>query len=237
MSIKVVLFDLDGTLLPMDQDVFIKTYFGMLTEEMVKRGYDRKLFSGALLDGIDGMMKNSGKITNEQMFWEIFCSVLGEENGKAAYPYLDSFYENVFDNVSRSCGYDPSAKKVIDEIKQMGFRVALATNPVFPLVATGKRIKWAGISPDDFELITSYENSHYSKPSLDYYREVAESLGVSPSECIMIGNDVSDDMVAIELGMKTFLLTDCLINKENKPLSDYDHGSFDVLLDHLRTLK
>ena len=109
MSIKVVLFDLDGTLLPMDQDVFIKTYFGMLTEEMVKHGYDRKLFSGALLGGIDGMMKNSGKVTNEQMFWEIFCSVLGEENGKAAYPYLDSFYENVFDNVSRSCGYDPSA--------------------------------------------------------------------------------------------------------------------------------
>ena len=27
MSIQVVLFDLDGTLLPMDQDVFIKAYF------------------------------------------------------------------------------------------------------------------------------------------------------------------------------------------------------------------
>jgi len=32
----------------------------------------------------------------------------------------------------------------------MGFRVALATNPIFPAIATEKRIRWAGLTPEDF---------------------------------------------------------------------------------------
>ena len=34
MSIKAILFDLDGTLLPMDQNVFTKDYFGRLAAWM-----------------------------------------------------------------------------------------------------------------------------------------------------------------------------------------------------------
>ena len=113
MSIKVVLFDLDGTLLPMDQDVFIKTYFGMLTGEMAKRGYDPKLFSGALLKGIDGMMNNDGSATNEQVFWSIFCPMLDEEQS-ILLPYLDSFYDKVFDEVRHSCGYTAEARESYD---------------------------------------------------------------------------------------------------------------------------
>ena len=34
MNIKAVLFDLDGTLLPMDQDIFVKSYFGLLAKKL-----------------------------------------------------------------------------------------------------------------------------------------------------------------------------------------------------------
>jgi len=66
--------------------------------------------------------------------------------------------------------------------------------------------------------------------------EVLERLCVRPEDCVMVGNDVSEDMIARELGMKVFLLTDSLINKENKDISDYPHGSFEDLMTFIREL-
>ena len=109
----------------------------------------------------------------------------------------------------------------------------LATNPLFPAIATESRIRWAGLNKDDFELYTTYENSCFCKPNLDYYREILSRLGLQPEECLMVGNDVGDDMVARELGMQVFLLTDCLINKTNADLSQYPHGGFDELMAYI----
>ena len=89
---------------------------------------------------------------------------------------------------------------------------------------------------EDFEWITTYENSKYCKPNLRYYQEVLERLGVAPEDCLMVGNDVGDDMVAEELGMQVFLLTDCLINKTDKDLSRYPNGGFDELLRFLESM-
>ena len=52
----------------------------------------------------------------------------------------------------------------------------------------------------------------------------------------MVGNDVSDDMVADGLGMQVFLLTDCLINKENVDISAYPNGNFNALIDFIQNL-
>lgn len=48
------------------------------------------------------------------------------------------------------CGFSPKAAEAIKTAKNAGFRVALATNPLFPIMATESRIKWAGLKPDDF---------------------------------------------------------------------------------------
>ena len=113
-------------------------------------------------------------------------------------------------------------------------KIVLATNPLFPQMATVNRIRWAGMSPEDFCLVTTYENSHYCKPNPKYYMEILEKIGCQPEECIMVGNDVTEDMMTKEMGMKVFLLTDCLINKENKDISKYPHGSFQELREFLK---
>jgi len=121
-------------------------------------------------------------------------------------------------------------------LKAHGLRVALATNPIFPRIATEQRIRWAGLAPEDFALYTTYENSTFCKPNPDYYREVARTLGVSPVECLMVGNDALEDMAARETGMDVFLLTDCLINTKGRDLSAYPKGNFaalNVYLDRL----
>ena len=119
----------------------------------------------------------------------------------------------------------------------MGYRVALATTPLFPAIATHSRARWAGLNPEDFDLITTYENSRHSKPNPAYYQDVIEALGVKPEECVMVGNDVDEDMIAEKLGIKVFLLTDCLINKSGRDIDLYPHGSFPELMDFIRNLK
>ena len=114
--------------------------------------------------------------------------------------------------------------------------MVLATNPLFPSIATENRIRWAGLQPEDFEYFTTFESSHYCKPNLDYYREILDRLSLKPEECLMVGNDVSEDMVTEQLGMKTFLLTECLINKENKDISQYPNGGFTQLHTYLKEL-
>ena len=117
--------------------------------------------------------------------------------------------------------------------KEKGVRMVLATNPLFPVVATASRIKWAGLQKEDFELVTTYENSRFCKPNPEYYLDILKEIGVSPEECLMVGNDVSEDMVAEKIGMKVFLLTDCLINKEKKDVEVYPNGDFVKLKEYI----
>lgn len=234
-QITTVLFDLDGTLLPMDQDVFVKAYFSRIAAKMAPRGYDPKALIDAIWAGTMAMVKNDGNCTNEQAFWATFAAILGEKV-RAEEPVLREFYENEFQNVQKVCGYHPSAAEIVRDLKARGIRVVLATNPVFPAVATESRIRWAGLEPSDFELYTTYENSRYCKPTLAYYEDILTALGVSGEECVMVGNDVSEDMVAERLGMKTFLLTDCLINKNGEDISKWAHGGFEELKEFLMQL-
>lgn len=231
MSIKVVLFDLDGTLLPMDQDVFVKTYFGLLAKKLVPYGYEPDKLIQSVWAGTGAMVKNDGKQSNEEQFWKTFSEAYGADMKKDI-AVFDDFYRNEFTGVKEVCGYHPKAAETVQKLKEKGFRVALATNPLFPQIATENRIRWVGLEPADFEFYTTYETSRYCKPNIKYYMDIVEKLGVKPEECLMVGNDVTEDMVARELGMKVFLLTDCLINKEQKDISVYPSGSFAQLLDY-----
>ncbi len=232
MSIKVVLFDLDGTLLPMDQDVFVKAYFGGISKKLAERGYEPKSLIKAIWAGTEAMIRNDGANTNEAVFWNCFKGIFGEKATQDE-PYFDEFYKTDFDKVSSVCGRDNAAKETVDFIKSKGIRVALATNPIFPAIATESRIRWAGLQPADFELYTTYENSCFSKPNPKYYQHIAKELGVAPQECLMVGNDVGDDMVAEKIGMKVFLLTDNLINKQDSDITRWPHGGYKELRETL----
>ena len=233
MSIKVVLFDLDGTLLPMDQDSFIKAYFGGLAKMLAARGYEPEKLVSAIWACTGAMIQNDGSDTNEGTFWKKFQEFFGEKVREDE-PYFEEFYRTEFQKVADVCGFAPQAAEVIQLLQKVGKRIVLATNPLFPAIATHSRIRWAGMTPEDFELVTTYENSRYCKPNLKYYEEILGKIGVAPEECLMVGNDVGEDMITAKLGMKVFLLTDCLINKENVDISVYPNGSFGELMEYLR---
>ena len=235
MSITTVLFDLDGTLLPMDQETFIKAYFGGLARKLVPHGYDKDALLHAIWEGTRAMVANRGEKNNEAVFWDTFTALMGERTAKDIVLF-DEFYANDFCHVQKACGYDPRAQRVVKRLKEKGLRVSLATNPLFPATATEQRISWTGLSHKDFELVTTYENSYHCKPNPQYYTDVFNTLGVTAEECLMVGNDVGEDMITREMGAKVFLLTDCLINKEKKDISVYPHGGFEELLQFIEQL-
>ena len=232
--IKTILFDLDGTLLPMDQELFTKAYFKCLSEYLVPFGYEPKELIDEVCRGTYAMVKNRGEKTNESVFWESFTQKY--RNAAADKPLFDKFYLTRFDDLKSVCGFDKRAGDLIKRLKSEGFTLVIASNPVFPEAAQESRMRWAGLDIGDFDYITCYENSLYCKPNPDYYTAVVKALGVAPEECLMEGNDVDEDMIAETIGMKVFLLTNCLINRAKKNISVYPKGNFEQLLSYIEEL-
>ena len=150
---------------------------------------------------------------------------------------FEDFYRNEFQQAQKVCGYNPKAREAVEFARSLGFRVILATNPLFPSIATESRIRWAGLEPEDFEFYTTYENSNHCKPNPAYYQDILTRAQVKPEECMMVGNDTTEDLAAATLGISVFLLTDCLINQKSVDISQYPHGDFDALFNYLSSLK
>lgn len=219
--IDTLFFDLDGTLLPMNQDLFIKDYFERLTNALVGFGYDPKLCMKGIYEGTQSMMINKGPHLNEDIFWEKFTDITQIKKDDV-YDGVYEFYTTDFQNVIETTQPIDDIQETIDLIKQKGYEVVLATNPLFPRVATYSRVKWANLNHESFSEITTYENYHASKPSLEYYKEVLTKMNKEGYQVLMVGNDVSEDLVISELGAKTYLVTDNLINRHDKPIeADY----------------
>ncbi len=235
MAITTVLFDLDGTLLPMEQEAFVKAYFGGLAKKAAPRGYNPGKLMKSIWAGTEAMVGNTGAKTNEAVFWDLFAGIYGEA-AREDEAMFARFYQEEFQQIQAVCGFQPQARELISLLQEKGLRLVLATNPIFPAIATESRIRWAGLTPSDFVWYTTYENSHYCKPNPAYYREILDRLQLDPAECLMIGNDVTEDMVAQQLGMQVFLVTDCLINKDNLDISAWPNGDFAGLMDFARTL-
>lgn len=229
---KVILFDLDGTLLPMDQEDFIGAYFNILMKKLVELGLpvrnedDKRALGEAVWKSTYAVMKNDGSCTNEDRFFSTFKQLTGLDLMDKR-EELDKFYSGDFNKVSAVCGKNSKVAQIICRLKSKGVRIAVATNPLFPLSANKSRLNWAGLSLEEFEFCTCYENSCFAKPNLDYYRAIVEKLGVSADDCMMVGNDVREDMVARELGMDVFLITDCLINPDGRDINEFAHGNWD----------
>lgn len=231
--IKVILFDLDGTLLPMNTDAFVKNYLKELAPR-VAHIMDPNHFIKALWAGTEAMIRNlEHDKTNEQVFEETFLS-LANVKKEDIWPTLDDFYEKVFPTFSYLCTPSPLAKKIAIEAMGQGYRVAVATNPVFPKAAIYERLNWAGVLDVPFEIVTVYEDSTYTKPHREYYQNLCERLEVNPEECLMIGNDKQEDMAAAQIGMKTFLVEGWVIDRGQPQFSIDDHGTLEQLYEKLK---
>ena len=170
-----ILFDLDGTLLPMNQEKFVTFYLPLLAEKMKKYDISTNDLISAVWKGFYAMVANDGHQTNEDAFWEAFDAVTGWER-TVVEPDVTDFYQNEFNQAVVSTDPTGMAAEIIHTLKEQGKKIYLATNPVFPECATMNRIKR------------------------------------------LISLDVKEDLAAGQLGIKTWLVTDCLEHGEGLDL-------------------
>lgn len=214
---QAILFDMDGTLLPMDNDAFTRGYLSLLSAEMAPLGYTPEALIGAMWKGVAAMVKNDGTRTNADVFWETFSSLLGKR-ALADIPKFDAFYSGRFREAVRFTAPTRTAREIVAAAHAAADRVILATNPLFPRVAQLERLRWAGLTEADFDRITDYENSHFCKPDPRYYLEIAAECGFDPTAALMIGNNAEEDVRAAEAaGIPAWLATDCLIAEGELP--------------------
>lgn len=235
--LECVLFDLDRTLLYMDQIAFTKAYLGEIGEFMTRYGYEPSRLAKTIMSCTYEMIANDGSNTNYTVFWSAFARAYGE-SALGDKSRFDKFYVKRFDSLSDSCGKITGAVESVQKIRAMGLKLVLASNPVFPRIAMEKRAQWAGLDVGMFDYVTSYENSRYCKPNPMYYTEIAKAVGVLPENCLMVGNDVREDIIAAKsAGLNVFLLPEFILNSTDADITEYPRGSFNELLEYIGAIK
>ncbi len=226
---NTILFDLDGTLLSMDTDKFMQVYVKAITEAFSPH-IDPEVFLQLLWAGTRKMLENPGDgQSNEAVFYRTFFRGMEEQKDQLIRVF-QSFYQNEFDQAKSATALNEDMVEAVSVLKGKGYCLAVATNPLFPLQAVERRLHWAGLLPEDFKLITSFETMHACKPNPLFYQEVLGMLEIPPQEALMVGNDALEDLVAGELGISTYLVTDCLLQAGSyRYTPDYQGTSADFL--------
>jgi FMN phosphatase YigB (HAD superfamily) len=163
----------------------------------------------ALLSATNFMMESEDSSrTLKKIFDEDFYKKIGIP-AQELLEVIDDFYENEFPKLSSTTSPRPDAVPLMGWAISQGYRVAVATDPLFPRMATYHRLRWAGFDPEQFELISTFENFHFSKSHTAYYAEMLGQLGWPDGPILMIGNDMERDIIpANKLGLKTYFIDD-----------------------------
>lgn len=230
-----IFFDLDGTLLPMDMDAFTKGYFVKLHKKMKDFAISLEDFTKAIWTGTYAMMKNDGTHTNAEVFWKVFSDLTGLDPEKVE-PICNGFYGNEFNEAIEYTLPNPLAKEAVAIAHEKASKVVLSTNPIFPEVGQKSRLSWLGLSYDDFDLVTSYENERFCKPNPQYFISIMERLGLTKDQILIVGNDEKEDCnCAKNAGIDCYLVTDTMIASKDYPW-DGPKGTFSELMEVLAGL-
>ena len=206
VPLKAILFDLDDTLLDTNMDRFLPKYLEALGSKL-KHLMNPKALIDLVLESTYMMIESQNpELTNEQVFYNHFYSKTNFSRSDFQL-LIEEFYNVDFPKLKDYTNSIPLVSKSVQAISDDGFKIAIATNPLFPAKAIQHRIDWAGLSNIKFDLITTYENSHFCKPSPNYYTEILEKLDVKPDEAIMVGDNYTNDIIpADSIGMQTFFI-------------------------------
>ncbi|MCT4632428.1 MAG: HAD family hydrolase [Firmicutes bacterium] len=232
--INTIFFDIDGTLLTIDKLSFHKEYskrLCMYFSDMCSID----TMSGILKIGTMNMIKNDGSRSNKEAFTEHLRDIVGNDTDKYLERF-DTFYMNEFNKLSIFGKEKVHMKESIEILKEKGYKLAIASNPMLPLEAMKHRVRWSGIDPANFDFISSFEDNNSTKASPLFYKEMISFMGKASAECLMVGDDIKEDMIASKVGVKTFLINEKdLSNSKTDVTIDYI-GSTDKFLDFVKNL-
>jgi len=227
---RYALFDLDGTLLPLDTDFFLAQYIASITQHFAHL-IEPQLFARQLVSSSHAIMADKRRDkTNIQKFLARFLPGVGRTSEELL-PIFERFYAHEFGKLRVHATPSPLARELVIAALDAGYGIALATNPLFPRQAVLERMAWANVADLPWAVVAANEDTFFCKPNPEYFSEVLERLGAEAGRCIHFGNDLTEDMAARHVGLPVVMITDYLVNRQNKPLTDVVyHGSLAEVL-------
>jgi len=202
-----LLLDLDDTLLYNDMDTFIPAYLQALAGYMADRTLPQR-FTQVLLEATQRMFQNRLPTRSlQETFEQAFYPALNLDP-QALQPHIAGFYRQVFPTLQPLTRPREGGRALVQRALEQGWRLILATNPIFPRTAIEQRLTWAGLEPSDFAMLTSYEEFHFSKPHPAYYAEILGRIGWPEGPVLMAGNDPELDIrPALQAGLHAWHVT------------------------------
>ncbi|MBQ9691275.1 MAG: HAD family hydrolase [Eggerthellaceae bacterium] len=229
-AFKAILFDLDGTLLPLSLEAFLERYLNSMHDFFTEQGLDGKRETYNLMQATNAM-RDSEDILNDEKFWSAY-SELTQRSRKDYEPILDNYYRTHFNAIGTELVPSETMIQIVHALKRKGYPLAVATMPFFPEIAVHERLHWAGMDIDDFEFVTHYETERALKPSTTFFADVCARMNVDPHEVLMIGNNTLEDGNAQSIGCTVYIVEDFIIEPENAlPKETFLHGSAKDLLE------
>ncbi len=203
--IKAVLLDLDDTLIsnPLNRTDQSLDHWNAFFSKTTGRDD-----AGAgLLKAMIAVTRNTDpRASNFDVFLAVVTEAWGVSRERAV-EIFRAFYAESYGKLQTSVQPRPSALILLDWLRQNGYLVVIATNPLFRAEGLAERMRWGGL-PTDFSAyahVTHIENSHFAKPAPHYYEEILGRLGLTSDEALMVGDDWENDIAAAErAGLNTF---------------------------------
>jgi FMN phosphatase YigB (HAD superfamily) len=219
-----LLLDLDDTLLDTNMQAFAPAYFSALAQALSGLVSSEQMLP-ALTAGTEAMSRNlDPEKTLRNVFDEKFFPQLGSRRSELQ-AKIDQFYDTTFPGLGHLTKKRQDAIDFVQWAFEKGFRIAIATNPFFPLKAVQHRLRWADLSPDThrFDLISAYEAFHFTKENLAYFPELLGQLGWPDDPVLMVGNDLEMDILpASQAGLPVFWLK----GEKDGAQSEFPQGDF-----------
>ncbi|SFR55120.1 HAD family hydrolase [Anaeromicropila populeti] len=184
-SIKGALFDLDGTLADSLESIAVacnKVLVELGFPVLPKENY--KYYAG---DGV-------------RVLWKRVLEQVGDKEGKN----FDEAYAKYTEIFKMDCTYQVTAfkgmREVLGNMKSMGIRLAVVSNkPHDRAVEVVERLFGKGF----FDEVLGLKEGYPKKPDPLGALSVANSIGVSPKECIFVGDTNVDMQTGKGAGMLT----------------------------------
>ena len=183
MSVKAVLFDLDGTLLNTIDDLANAVNYALNKEGYPTHDVEKfKYFVG---NGTDLMIKRA----------------LPEDKKDMAYveklkPIYVQYYDAHSDIFTRP--YD-GILELLKELKEKGIKLAVVSNKIDCMT----QLVIEQYFPDTFDFVSGQKDGYAVKPDPDLALLATEKLGVKPSDCLFVGDTGVDAATGKNAGIFT----------------------------------
>ncbi len=182
MSVKAVIFDMDGT---------------VVADEMVYGGAFKEILEGMGAKDVPDYPQTGGIGVAEN--WPLLISKYKIETDRTVEELVAKTHKKYLDNINKI-----SIKKGFLEfalvLKENGTQIALATSSVRDIAdAVLKQLDLESF----FDFVTAGDDVAHKKPSPEIFVLTADKMGVDPNECVVFEDSASGIEAARAAGMKT----------------------------------